>query len=359
MSLQSDIAQKHQQDRIRITRQAQARTMQIWSAASQQDLDMSWNVLASRMVATVTAAQVASAKLATPYLDAFDKSYGRDAPSFELAPDAFGGVMLDGRALGPAMYTVVTTTKSGILAGMGAHQAFRAGMTALGVVVGAAVQDMGRQGDLTLMNARTYTRYVRVCSGQACSRCAILAGMASSREAFRRHTCCECDAAPVEVKYVDRKETHHVPDGFFMSPEDFFDSLSKADQDRVFTKAGAEAIRAGANPVSVVNARRGAYGIGYNSHYYTPVEHSGRRLQKITVGMKPDGSPLQVYATGEGVTGRGRYGRAERLRVGVSTSTDTYRKTIAIRLMPEQLVVMAHGDAAKLRDLLIRYGYGY
>lgn len=359
MSLQSDIANKHQQARIQITRQAQAQAMRMWSAASTRDLDVSWNFLAPQMVATVTAAQVASAKLATPYLDAFDRSYGRDTPSFELAPEAFGGVMLDGRALGPAMYTAVTTTKTGIKAGMGAYQAFRAGMTALGVVVGAAVQDMGRQGDLTLMNARTYTRYVRVCSGQACSRCAILAGMASSRETFKRHTCCECDAAPIEVRYVDRKETPHVPGGFFTSPEEYFNSLSKSGQEKTFTKAGAEAIRAGASPVSVVNARRSAYGIGYNSHYYTPVEHSGRRLQRITIGTKPDGSPLQVYATGEGVTGRGFYGRAERSRVGVSTSTDTYRKTIAVRLMPEQIVVMAHGDAAKLRGLLIRYGYAY
>jgi hypothetical protein len=257
------------------------------------------------------------------------------------------------------MYTAVTTAKTGIRAGMGAYQAFQAGMTALGVVIGAAVQDMGRQADLTLAGARTYTRYVRVCSGQACSRCAILAGMATGRDAFLRHTCCQCTACPVEVQYRSGKQDWKVPAGLAASPDEYFDALSKADQDRVFTKAGAEAIRAGANPVKVVNARRGAYGIGYNSHYYTPVEHSGRRLQKITIGTKPDGSPLQVYATGEGVTRRGAYGRAERARVGVSTSTDTYRKTIAIRLMPEQLVVMAHGDAAKLRGLLIRYGYAY
>jgi hypothetical protein len=45
--------------------------------------------------------------------------------------------------------------------------------------------------------------------------------------------------------------------------------------------------------------------------------------------------------------------------VGVSTSSDTYRKTIAIRLMPEQIQVMANGDPAKFRELLTRYGYGY
>lgn len=359
MSLQADIALAHQRERVRIQHEAQANTLSLWSASSIQDLDEAWDALAPQMVATVTAAQTASAQLATPYMNALDRSYGREAIDFTLASKAFSGVMLDGRAVGPAMYTAVTTAKTGIKAGMGAYQAFRAGQMALGVVVGAAVQDMGRQADLTLSGARTYTRYVRVCSGQACSRCAILAGMASGRDAFLRHVCCQCTACPIEVRYSDGKQNWKVPEGLAASPGEYFDSLSKDAQDRVFTKAGAEAIRAGADPIKVVNARRGAYGIGYNSHYYTPVEHSGRRLQKVTIGTKPDGSPLQVYATGEGGTGRGSYGRAERARVGVSTSTDTYRKTITIRLMPEQLIVMARGDAAKLRDLLIRYGYAY
>lgn len=359
MSLQSDIAFTHQQERVRIQHEAQARTLSLWSATAIQDLDGAWDALAPQMVATVETAQTASAQLATPYLNAMDASYGRDATDFTLASKAFSGVMLDGRAVGPAMYTAVTTAKTGIRAGMGAYQAFRAGQMALGVVVGAAVQDMGRQADLTLSGARTYTRYVRVCGGSACSRCAILSGIASGRDAFLRHTCCQCTAAPIEVRYSDHRDVSRAPGGFFTSPEEYFDSLSKDEQDKTFTKAGAESIRAGASPTSVVNARRSAYGIGYNSHYYTPVDHSGRRLQKVTIGRKPDGSPLQVYATGEGVTGRGSYGRAERRRVGVSTSTDTYRKTIAIRLMPEQLVSMAGGDAVKLRDLLIRYGYAY
>jgi hypothetical protein len=55
----------------------------------------------------------------------------------------------------------------------------------------------------------------------------------------------------------------HIPcaedsaDDLRTDPKLYFKSLTAAEQDRLFTKAGAEAIRLGSDPAKVVNARRG------------------------------------------------------------------------------------------------------
>lgn len=353
MSLQSDLAFKHREERIRVGAAARARVVGLWRHADIANLDGSWDRLAPEIVQTVNAAQTVAAKQATPYLNAVDRSYGRNTPTPELVPAAFSGVTLDGREVGPALYTAVTTTKSLIGQGVAPYTAFQSGLNALSVVAYAAIQDMGRQADITLGNAREYTYYVRVVGGSACSRCAILAGIRSGRDAFLRHTSCQCTAMPVTEKAPNK-----VPSGFHTSPEAYFESLSNAEQDRVFTKAGAEAIRAGASPISVVNARRGAYGIGYSGHYNVPVTVGTRNsLQPLTIGRKPDGSPLRVFATTEGTTARGSFYRAERRRGAEAMKDGRYRRTTSIRLMPEQLIKMAGGNHTRLVELLTRYGY--
>lgn len=47
-----------------------------------------------------------------------------------------------------------------------------------------------------------------------------------------------------------------------LDPRKTFESMSRADQDKAFTIAGAQAIRDGADPAKVVNARRGMYAAG-------------------------------------------------------------------------------------------------
>ncbi|WP_157480060.1 hypothetical protein [Leifsonia sp. Root227] len=355
MSNQSQIAFQHRSDRVALGQDLVRQVRQLWSFGNVSDLDGSWDALAPRIVQAVTSGQTAAAAQATPFMDAVDRSYGRKPSGGSLVPEAFSGVMLDGREVGPALFSAVTTTKEAIGAGIAPPNAFLAGANALAVVAQAALQDMGRQADITLGRARAYTRYVRVVGAGACSRCGILAGAASSEKAFLRHTGCQCQAMPV---LVSRGGVPNIPRGFHDSPEAFFDSLSKVEQDHAFTKAGAEAIRAGANPVSVVNARRGAYGIGYSGHYHAPVPVGTRSVLKpIQIGVKADGTPLRVYATGEGTSARGAFYKSERARGGEAVKEGRYRRSTTIRLMPEQLIQMAGSDVNRLRELLTRYGY--
>ncbi len=118
--------------------------------------------------------------------------------------------------------------------------------------------------------------------------------------------------------------------------------MSQAEQDKVFGRAGAQAIRDGADMGQVVNARRGMY----------------------TAGR------LRVAATREGTTVRGLYGGYEidpvtgQLRRRKASEMERRRSggrhisgTRSIRLMPEQIYLDAGNDRAEAIRLLRRFGY--
>lgn len=346
-----DLAVAHKAAREQLTHSATTKALRLWSRMPLADLDAGWDVLAPQITAVAVAAQVQGAVQATRYARQVDSYYGVNVPA-EIVPQAFAGVVLDGREIAPAMYGAVTTTKTLIGQGVAERQAFLAGASFLATVVGAAIQDMGRMSDLSLNAAKRRMRYVRVVSANACSRCAILAGKGSGAVAFKRHPRCKCGVWPVQG------DSRVTPEGMFDSPEDFFASLTREQQDRTFTKAGAEAIRQGASPIKVVNARRGAYGITYNGGANAPAVDV-RRLLPVDIGVRADGTRLRVFATAEGTTVRGQFGRAELQAGSAATKEGRYRRTTTLRLMPEQILRMAGGNPARARELLKRYGYLY
>lgn len=338
MSTQSDIASAHQKARIRLGDQLAARLMGMWRMVPLQDLDAGWDVVAPRMVKQVSNAQAVAVGQATSFVSAMDRSYKYTPPPTVLNVDALTGVMGDGREVAPALFGAVTNTKTLIGGGAQPARAFEQSAHFLAVLAQAALQDIGRNADRALAGGKQYTRYIRMVNGQACSRCAILAGIYTSRDTFLRHVSCQCTSVPV-------LEGGKTPGGFHTDPKAYFDSLGKAEQNRVFTNAGAEAIRGGADPVAVVNARRGAYGIGYSGHSTVP-NPARSTLHPVTIGRKADGSPLQVYATVEGTSARGAFGKSQALRT-----------TKSVRLMPETIVKMAGDNPERLRELLTKYGY--
>lgn len=308
------------------------------------DLDGGWDAIAPTVERVVVDGQVAAAQQATAYVN------GLGGGRVEVAAASFGGVTREGRAVVPELYAAVTQVKNLVRRGVGVGRAFEAGAAFMSVMASTLVRDAGRAADQTGAVSAGFTYTVRVVQPGACSRCAILAGVKGYRTDFRRHPGCRCTSMPLK----DRD----VPEGFFRSPFDYFESLSAVEQERVFTKAGAEAIRLGADPIRVVNARRGAYGIGYSSSRNVPWRPGDpvSRLQPVTIGSRPDGSPLRVYATTEGVTVRGGFGRANGRFVRVAG--DRYRRTTMVRLMPEQIMSMSSSPTQAV-DLLRKYGYLY
>jgi hypothetical protein len=140
---------------------------------------------------------------------------------------------------------------------------------------------------------------------------------------------CDCTHMPAKLIARDR----HIPGAF--DPQAYFKGLSRAEQDRIFTQAGAKAIRDGADMNSVVNARRGMY---------TAADGYGGRLR----------------ATYEGTTRRGLYFQMERSRAyRAGTASPRYPRRFQLsspRLLPEQIYRIA-GSRDEAISLLRQYGY--
>lgn len=323
-----------------ISNRATAAGLQLWRSINPNELDQGWLRVGRTIALLTTEAQLASATLSTEFVDGVIAETSFKPLVGRTDPRQYAGVAPDGRGLTALLYGAVTETKRATGAGWQVDNAFQSGAAFLATVMKSAIADVARQHDQVYMNAKGVKRYIRTISPGACSRCAILAGTFSSSVAFQRHPNCQCLAVPLPGG--------KVPPGLqnYSSPADYFNSLSPAEQDRIFTVAGARAIRDGADIAQVVNARRGAY-------YTRTSSVAPNRLSRIQIGTRADGSPLYVYATTEGTTRRGQFSRLEQRRLAANPN---YRTT-TLRLMPEQIYLMAGNNPDRARELLIRYGY--
>jgi hypothetical protein len=140
-----------------------------------------------------------------------------------------------------------------------------------------------------------------------------------------------CDCTHLPTTLIAR---HQYRNGF-LNPDAYFKGLSRAEQDRIFTAAGARAIREGGDITAIVNARRGMY-------------------TTTTYGRT-------VRATREGTTRRGLFHQAERRRAiaagRIPTSGRGFR-LMTPRLLPEEIFKLA-GSRDEAIAMLRRFGYLY
>lgn len=255
-----------------------------------------WGPLA-RLVAVVALFQQAAAKDAADSVPLMLAEQDIDADMLGVVvPAALAGVASDGRPLASLLDLTRSDTWNG---------------ARFDRLVVTQLQDAAR-GAASVATAATpaVTGYVRMLNPPSCSRCAVLAGRVYRwNSGFQRHPGCDCRHVPTREDVAGDLTT---------DPRGYFDSLTEAQQDRIFTKAGAQAIRDGADIGQVVNARRGMQ----------TMQQYGRNLLVST----------------EGTT---RHGAASRGRTGRRTST---------RLMPESIYEIADDRDDAVR-LLKRNGY--
>lgn len=344
MSIQSEAALRFQADTIRRSDQTTARLLRLWGQVSVDDLDAGWLSVEAEMVAAVSAATVQNAAASGRMVASVGRVDGTTGDM--VVPHAFAGVDGSGRSSGGLMHGAVTTTKERIKAGAGARTAFMAGGAYLAAMSKTLIADVARSSASVASVGRSYVRYVRVVSPGACNRCAILAGSDMFSKPFERHPACRCTSVPV-------REGESIPDGLHGSPADHFEALTREEQDRIYTKAGAEAIRLGADPIQVVGARRGASGMSY-SRGRPSMPWKPKQMQRVVIGVNPDGTPIMGYVTVEGTTKRGVYGHIQRdmaeafRRVG----DNRYSTSVRSRLMPETILELTPDP--DLRRVLLR-----
>lgn len=267
----------------RLQSAAQVKARKAWAAVQVGILTKSWETILknSGLEDYVSEAQVAAATAGASYGALTLAAQGLyDAPQAFVNPAVFGGFAADGRSLGGLLYAAVPHTKSLIAGGMAPEVAKISGGKFLELVTKTTIADAGRGAAGVDTFARPNTGYVRMLNTPSCARCTVLAGKFYKHNAgFLRHPGCDCVHVQTTEKAINGAES----EGLISDPYEYFSGLSEFEQDRAFTKAGAQAIRDGGDVFQVVNSRR---------------------------GMKPGG-----LVTTEGTTKRGAYGKGKAPRL--------------------------------------------
>ena len=238
--------QSYQRDALRVALAA-------WGEVAPGAISETWEPLLPTVTVAVTSAQISAAESSlVSYRDMAVKTGQYRLPRAFVDPDSVAGESSDGGDLEAALYVPAIRAKQAISAGAAPAPAMKAVQSEFRMLVGSLVADSGRKA-ATALNATRFTGgYVRMLNPPSCSRCAILAGRWFRwNDGFQRHPQCDCVHIPAKSGDWARDE------GFVSDPYEYFESLSEADQARLFGKSNARAIRDGADIFQVENAKRG------------------------------------------------------------------------------------------------------
>jgi hypothetical protein len=216
------------------------------------EFDASYSVIEPTLLDVVQTAQERVAAGAQEYVPAVLEETGQSRavePFARVSTAPLVGVAGDGRPVDSLLYEAVVGARVAVADGATARQALVQRGEWLTQTVGTLLSDTGRASESLATGVRPVGGYVRMLNPPSCSRCAVLAGKYYRKNTgFLRHPGCDCRHIPA---------AESVGDDLTVNVAEYFDSLSPAEQGRVFTNAGAEAIRNGADINQVVNARRG------------------------------------------------------------------------------------------------------
>lgn len=292
-----------------------------WSEQYSQDVG-------PKLTALAVAAQVAVTREADTYIAEVlnELDFGPATEPGVVLPNAFAGWAGDGRQVSTLLEQTVVQAGQSFNATQNAEQALADAERWLDMVTQTILADAARAAEDVAIVAREWVPgYVRMLNPPSCSRCVVLAGrFYLYNDGFLRHPRCDCLHIPApEADWEDLR----------VNPSRYFDSLARDEQDRAFTKSGAEAVRDGADIGQVVNARRGMVTAAQNQRGWIP---KGRMVRSDVYGRG-------VFLTTEGVTKRGLASKAMGAR--------------PVRLMPESIYEIAGGDRAEAIRLLKLYGF--
>jgi hypothetical protein len=335
-----EVIQDHYSDRRRLSRSVAQEGRRLWRQVNPDDLD-SWMGVLTRLLLVLTGAQRAAAGSADSYIRELLDGRAEAEAEGAVLPQGFSGVASDGRPLDTLLQSPVVATKMAISRGVGTFRAMATGEATLEMTLRTQIADAGRVADgVAMVTLPEIAGYERVVHLPACGRCIILAGrLYRWSTGFARHPQCDCTMEPV----TSDEWRNERPEN---EPKRLFERMTPEDQEKAFTKKGAQAIQDGADPSQVVNARRGMTTAGTTREGITRRGIAGARL--IT------GDPTAFTAPRTG----GNTVEVSQFRRETTAGTRTVRLRGARqqRLMPEEIYKLADNRAEAV-ELLRLHGF--
>lgn len=234
------------------------------------DFSRQWETVGPQILDLVNAGRAAAIVTALPYTAATLAQQDVDAPrAGHLNPARFGASAPSGAPVSYVVEEPIIQARSLVGAGAPVVSALERSGTYLAGIVLTMLADTRRGVYGADIIARPAVGgYVRMLQPPSCSRCVILAGKFFRwNQGFQRHPRCDCQHLPVAGRAAAERS------GLISDPYEYFNSLTPREQEAVFGKSEARAIRDGGDIYRIGNVRmRGlstAIGRGRNRRYAT------------------------------------------------------------------------------------------
>ncbi len=239
------VAQAHYRRSTLTTQRVVAAVLAIWRATGPSG----FRDELTRAAGLVAAGQLAQATQAAAYLIDLTVEQDMAAADAVVNPRSLSGVAANGRALTDVLSYPVNRTWQLLESGADFATAEQSGLASLTRIAGNEIDQAGISAErVGMVGQPEFDGYIRTLSGPSCGRCAILAGKWFKwNDGFDRHPQCDCKHLP----YSARGDVSSLQ----TNPREYFNSLSAAEQDRLFGVAEADAIRGGTDISKAVNTR--------------------------------------------------------------------------------------------------------
>lgn len=273
------------------------------------DFDAGWEAVRPGTVQAMQAGMAATVRSATAYTPALLTETRASAdPAGRLRAAAFTDWAPDGSELSSFLDAAPIRAKQAVARGASALRARSiAGAWLISRVLTGLADTRRDVVSVDMAQRPALTGYVRMLNGPSCSRCVILAGKWFRwNDGFQRHPNCDCVHIP--AKNLGWAEA----EGFVSDPYEYFKSLSEKEQDRLFTKAGARAIRDGGDIYRVVNIQTRGLGVSKQAlKYGTPTRMRPQDIYNLGLSREQTIQVLarEGYITGPQVPGGNIIGR--------------------------------------------------
>jgi hypothetical protein len=218
----------------------------LWSRMG-EDFDTSWAGIRGQVISVAETGRVATVNTALPYTAAVLAETGMDAPAEgRLDGRRFLSSAPDGRTVSGLFDQAPIKAKLAVAGGASTATALSSAGSWLSTTALTLMADTRREVYAAdIIQRPAVSGYVRMLNPPSCSRCIILAGKWFQwNTGFRRHPRCDCLHIPAAENASGDMRT---------DPYATFKSMSAEQQDRVFGRINAKAIRDGADIYRVVN----------------------------------------------------------------------------------------------------------
>lgn len=239
------------------------------------DFDSSWSTVGPQILNLTQVGRAAAAASSVGYVDAVLAETGQDAePGGVIAPSRFLASAPDGRDMSTLLEQAPGYAKAAVGRGADVQSALKSAGSWLTGTLLTVLGDTGRGVVGADIAQRKGLGYTRMLVPPSCARCAVLAGKWYRwNQGFQRHPRCDCRHIPC---------AENVSGDLTTDPYAYFNSLSPAQQRRVFGISDARAINDGGDIYRVVNIRQRGLGTSRQAiRFGTPTRMTVDDIYKV------------------------------------------------------------------------------